>query len=222
MHLVKAEILHFLLLLTLLPPNTGYQASDLTPSQLHILVDFHTLGLCFYDGTNYYPTRYIACLIHQDSYELNKTILVETNFKVYAYTTNDLQKSILRLFMNTRTEFPNMVAGELCRDSVKRALDCGISAEQIICYLSDHLDPKMVELPINVIDQLHLWQNERHRLETTKGYLYSDFPTMRFYDTCLKYAISTNGLLWHNASVKLIFINEEKHDDLKAFIKKHQ
>ena len=70
-------------------------------------------------------------------------ILIETNFKVYAYTSSPLQIAILSLFISMQTRFPNMVVGSLTRDSVREALTRGISAEQIVFYLTSHAHPEM-------------------------------------------------------------------------------
>jgi hypothetical protein len=68
---------------------------------------------------------------------------------------------VLALFTTLRSRFPNLVVGQITRESVKRALQSGISAEQvgaqvvqhlsslkpmlakIISYLSTHAHPQM-------------------------------------------------------------------------------
>ena len=58
-------------------------------------------------------------------------IIVETNYRIYAYTDSTLQISILSLFINMQTRFANMVVGLLTRDSVREALGRGITADQV-------------------------------------------------------------------------------------------
>ena len=58
-------------------------------------------------------------------------MIIETNYKVYAYTNNALQISVLNLFVNLKSRFPNLVTGQITRDSIKKALDRGIKAEQV-------------------------------------------------------------------------------------------
>jgi Transcription factor Tfb2 len=58
-------------------------------------------------------------------------IIVETNYRIYAYTSSTLQISILSLFINMQTRFANMVVGILNRDSVREALARGITADQV-------------------------------------------------------------------------------------------
>ncbi len=44
---------------------------------------------------------------------------------------NPLQIAILNLFVALKSRFPNLVVGALTRESVKRALDNGITADQV-------------------------------------------------------------------------------------------
>jgi transcription initiation factor TFIIH subunit 4 len=44
---------------------------------------------------------------------------------------NPLQTAVLNLFVSLKSRFPNLVVGSITRDSVKRALSNGISADQV-------------------------------------------------------------------------------------------
>jgi transcription initiation factor TFIIH subunit 4 len=55
-------------------------------------------------------------------------IVVESNFKVYAYTESRLYQAILRLFMREDYRFPNLVVGMLTRDSLNEAFRKKITA----------------------------------------------------------------------------------------------
>lgn len=81
-------------------------------------------------------------------------IVLETNYRIYAYTgplilrisrtnlnrfywhlsDNPLQTAVLNLFINLKSRFPNLVVGSITRDSVKRALMNGITADQVSCF----------------------------------------------------------------------------------------
>lgn len=78
-------------------------------------------------------------------------IILETNYRLYAYTgerymlishnptfeprainvDNPLQTAVLNLFATLKSRFPNLVVGSITRDSVKKALANGISADQV-------------------------------------------------------------------------------------------
>ena len=49
-----------------------------------------------------------------------KFLIVETNFKVYAYTSSPLNEKILELFMTVQCRFKNLICGILTRDSLKK------------------------------------------------------------------------------------------------------
>lgn len=69
----------------------------------------------------------------------------------------------------------------MTRDSIRQALRGGITAEQIVGYLTQHAHPQMLQvegkeaLPPTVVDQIKLWELERNRLTYTEGVLYSQF-----------------------------------------------
>ncbi|KAJ1810384.1 RNA polymerase II transcription factor B 52 kDa subunit, partial [Coemansia sp. RSA 2598] len=87
-------------------------------------------------------------------------IVVETNCRVYAYTDSPLHIAILNLFVHLVSRFSNFVTGVLTRTSVRRALSHGITADQMIAFLTTHAHPQMQGnvpvLPITVTDQIRL------------------------------------------------------------------
>ena len=70
-------------------------------------------------------------------------IIVETNYRIYAYTDSKLQISLLALFTELLYRFPNVTVGVITRDSIRQALRGGITAKQIISYLEQHAHPKV-------------------------------------------------------------------------------
>ena len=51
----------------------------------------------------------------EDAAQKSQFIIVESNFKVYAYTDSELYRAILRLFMREDCVFKNLVVGMLTR-----------------------------------------------------------------------------------------------------------
>lgn len=49
-------------------------------------------------------------------------LIVETNFRVYAYTDSTLQLAILSTFTELNYRFKDVAMGSITRDSVRRAL----------------------------------------------------------------------------------------------------
>lgn len=48
-----------------------------------------------------------------------------------SFTDNPLQTAVLNLFVSLKYRFPNLVVGSITRDSVKKALMNGITADQV-------------------------------------------------------------------------------------------
>lgn len=59
-------------------------------------------------------------------------IVLESNYRVYAYTNSNLQMSILSLFTKLNYRLPNLVVGLITRESIRSAFMKGISAEQVV------------------------------------------------------------------------------------------
>ncbi|ODQ63148.1 transcription factor Tfb2, partial [Nadsonia fulvescens var. elongata DSM 6958] len=123
----------------------------------------------------------------------SKFIILETNYRLYAYTDSPLQIAVLNLFVSLKTRFANMVTGQITRDSVRFALSNGITATQILTYLTVHAHPQMYKgdkgvLPPTVVDQIKLWQLEMDRVNAMPGYLYTDFRHNDEYAMVVGYA----------------------------------
>jgi len=67
-----------------------------------------------------------------------KFLIVETNFKVYAYTSSKLHLAILKLFLRVECAFPNFIVATLVRSNLQAAIQRGISSRQIVEFLESH------------------------------------------------------------------------------------
>ncbi|KAH3902300.1 probable RNA polymerase II transcription factor B subunit 2 [Saccharomycodes ludwigii] len=169
-------------------------------------------------------------------------LIIETNFKLYSYSNSPLQIAILGLFVHLKTRFANMVAGQVTRESIRRALRNGITAEQIIAYLETHAHPQMVRLaennlekklaldancnetleilPPTVVDQIKLWQLELDRITNYDGYLYSTFDTTEEYQQLVTYANDIGVLIWKSDRKKVFFIENEGNSQVVEYAKR--
>lgn len=162
-------------------------------------------------------------------------IIVETNYRVYAYTDSKLQISLLALFTELLYRFPNVSVGVITRDSIRQALRGGITAKQIISYLEQHAHTKMVEaatataavtknpsvLPPTVVDQIKLWENERNRFSFIDGVVYNQFLSEADFITLRDYASSIDVLLWQTERTRTMVVTKNGHDDVKKFWKRY-
>ncbi|KAI4880055.1 hypothetical protein NFI96_019924 [Prochilodus magdalenae] len=72
-------------------------------------------------------------------------IVVETNYRVYAYTNSELQIALVALFSEMLYRFPNVVVAQVTRESVQQAIANGITAQQIIHFLRTRAHPVMLK-----------------------------------------------------------------------------
>ncbi|KAL1924399.1 uncharacterized protein VTP21DRAFT_7434 [Calcarisporiella thermophila] len=246
------EVLNFFFQLGSLELGRDYSVETLTPTQRQMLEDLRDYGIVYQrkgSSRRYYPTRLATTLTtgstpfvngkgvgpHDDSAagsgkattELEADagfLILETNYRLYAYTDSTLVISILNLFTSLKTRFPNMVAGMITRDSVRSALSKGITADQIIAYLTTHAHSQMRKkspvLPPTVVDQIRLWEMELNRMQSTPGYLYQQFNTRADYELVVKYASDLGVLRWSSAKLRMFVVTVEGHEMVKAFIKR--
>ncbi|KAI9025300.1 RNA polymerase II transcription factor B subunit 2 [Phycomyces nitens] len=245
------EVLNFLFQLGSLELGENYSVETLTQTQQQMLEDLRDYGIVYQrkgGSRRYYPTRLATTLTsgnaalagaapkNSTGHETGKTpaadeeegdqgfMILETNYRVYAYTDSPLQIAVLNLFVNLQSRFRNMVAGVISRESVRNALLKGITADQIISYMQTHAHPQMRKktpvLPLTVVDQIRLWEMERNRLKTTPAYLYHEFGTQADFDAAEKHAQELNVLLWANAKKRTMIITQDGHDGVKGFVKR--
>ncbi|GAA5821770.1 hypothetical protein JCM11251_001017 [Rhodosporidiobolus azoricus] len=233
------ETIGFLFMLGSLELGRAYLMDTLSDSQLRVLKDLADYGLVYRPtpaSKLFYPTRLATTLTSsapplvssRHSNEEKGFIVLETNYKLYAYTSNPLQIAVLGLFAMLKTRFANFVTGHITRDSIRRGLANGITANQIISYLASRAHPQMRAqavadeklLPTTVVDQIRLWEHERRRIQTTDGYLYDEFSSQHDYELVLNYAKEVGAVLWESEKARRVFVSADGHLQVREFIKR--
>jgi hypothetical protein len=74
----------------------------------------------------------------RDATNSEKFIIVETNFKVYAYTRSKVYLALLKHLMKVEYAFPDLVVASLTRKALQPAFERGITSKQIIDFLESH------------------------------------------------------------------------------------
>ena len=245
----SVDVLSFLFMLGSLELGQSYSKANLTPTQSQMLLDLGDFGIIYQSSptsSRYYPTR-LATTLTSDANALRTTttssnfssvlsandddsssptkgfIVIETNYRIYAYTSSLLQIAILQLFCRLSTRYPNMVAGKITRESIRRAVSMGITAEQIIVFLSTHAHPQMhknnptMVLPPTVVDQIRLWQIEGERMKATPGFLFRDFSSKEEYEGVVNFAEEVGVLIWRNDSRRMFFVT--RHEQVAAYLR---
>lgn len=265
------DVLNFIFLLGSLELGQGYAIENLSKTQLIMLDDLQDYGLIYHekDSSVFYPTRLATSLTSEsssfknastaidqeianpraDKATNNGAIIIETNFKIYCYTTSPLQIAILNIFCHLRARFFNLVTGVITRESVRSALRNGITSTQIINYLEAHAHSGMVELaeaeynkkyefessigntqaleqlkleilPPTVVDQIKLWQLELDRVQAFKGYLYKDFSNDFEFEKLLSYGEDIGVILWKDKTKRKFFVSREGNPQLIDYANK--
>uniref|UniRef100_A0A915Q5C8 General transcription factor IIH subunit 4 n=1 Tax=Setaria digitata TaxID=48799 RepID=A0A915Q5C8_9BILA len=170
---------------------------------------------------NYLTTASCASETSIENRNQGGFVIVETNYRVYAYTDSSLQLAILSTFTEMLYRFNDMSVGMLSREAVRRAFQVGITAAQIIAFLRANAHPATLavtneyegiiqSLPITVVDQIRLWEDERRRLSFYSAAVYSSFESEKEY---------LGILLWSDDVQRLIVVTEEGHESVKAWWK---
>lgn len=231
------EVLSFLFMLSTMELGRDYSVEHLSTTQVAMLEDLRDYGIVWQrkpSSRRFSPTRLATTLTSSSpplptaggprSLQGQGFIVLETNYRLYAYTDNPLQTAVLNLFVTLKSRFPNLVVGAITRDSVKKALANGITADQIISYLTTHAHPQMRKnkplLPVTVQDQIRLWELEKNRVKSQEGYLYTAFASQADYEYVLNYAKQLDVVLWESASRRRFFGSLEGHANIRGFIER--
>ncbi|KAF1778291.1 Transcription factor TFIIH subunit p52/Tfb2 [Phytophthora cactorum] len=149
-------------------------------------------------------------------------VVVETNFKIYAYTSSTLHVAMLSVFVDIVARLPNLAIGFITRESLRSALIHGISAQQIYDFLMKHAHPKMRHntpvIPENIADQIYLWERERNRVQFLEGILFDGFNTKEDYESVRDYAKSLKVLTWSDPIHFRLSIATAGVDDVRHYI----
>ena len=151
-------------------------------------------------------------------------LVVEKNFKVYAYTSTDLHLALLALFCRVELRLPNFVVATLTRKSVLTAYERGITARQIAHFLTQRVHPSMtardLSVPENIIDQLVIWQEERHRCIFLPGVLVSGFETSAQFRDCVAFAKDElHTLEWADESLMAFIVAKDSAEAIKSYMR---
>ncbi|KTW30811.1 hypothetical protein T552_00523 [Pneumocystis carinii B80] len=239
------DVLQFLFMLGNLELGKSYLISSLTPIQINTLENLKDYGIVYRrkSSRRFYPTRLATILTsNTEAFSSNSDIknilhpnhnlesadkgfiILETNYRLYAYTDSPIQIAVLNLFVHLQLRFSNLVTGIVTRNSVRQAFMNGITAEQIISYLTTYAHPQMRKntpiIPPTITDQIQLWEMERNRLKATEGYLFRDFNSNADFELALKYANELNIVVWEAPLKGVFFVNIQGSNMIVDYIKK--
>lgn len=218
--------------LALLKPGAFYPMAGLSALEKKHLRAWSEYGLLLVTkmggAAGFVPTKLVKAVSYTGERPLMLTkeegfLIIETNYKFYAYTDSPLHLSILSLFMRVKTKFANMIFGQLTQDSVLDAYRKGITAAQISRFLASSAHPVMRAqkpvLPPTIVDQINLWEQDRNRLKAKSGYMYQQFMSAAAYEKTVAEANRLGAVLYANPAKRLLVVSETGHSQIKTFVK---
>ena len=228
------ELLIFIFQLSISTVGNDYSTEEMSDTQLKFLQHLREFGLVYQrkrKSRRFYPTRMAIDLISGSKDETPQSrsrgyLLVETNFRVTAYTNSHLTTNILSLFLQILYRFPTMVVGIISRQSIYEALVNSITSGQIISFLRANAHPAMLKkspvIPATVEHQIILWEKERDRLNCNEGVLYNNFETGQDFDILKNYAETIRVLIWSSNTSKTMVVTKDGHDDVRRYWKRNK
>ncbi|EYU31406.1 hypothetical protein ABFS82_07G063300 [Erythranthe guttata] len=228
-----ADLISFLLELSFHVTGKAYNLNTLSDIQRNILKDLTDLGLVkLQQGRKeswFIPTKLATNLsisLADTSSRKQGFVVVETNFRMYAYSTSKLHCEILRLFSRIEYQLPNLIVCAITKESLSKALLNGIAADQIISFLQQNAHPRVAErtpsVPENVTDQIRLWESDLNRLEMTPAHFYDEFPSRDVFEATCDFAREYGGLLWENSKKMRLVVKAEIFPHMKEFLRKQK
>ena len=152
------------------------------------------------------------------------SVIVESNFKVYAYTASEHIVLLLNLFLRVEYLLPNLVVGTITDKSINEAFDRGITATQILSFLGNHAHPRMssgrgAAVPETVADQIYLWERElpRNRIAHSDAMLYDQWPSLDVFRRVVGRAHELGAHRWSSEEGMLLVVSAEKHASMDSF-----
>lgn len=196
--LSKKQVLMFLFKLSFLTLNKPYSTANFNDDQKCVVQDLCGMGLLYLRKSSsilFYPTSLAKHLstgqsLTKQEREAKGFIIVETTFKIYAYTSSPLQIKLLSKFIRLDYRLPNLMTGKITKSSVMSAVSRGIPVDLIIEYLEQYAHKLMKAqepiLPINVVDQMRLWEAENQRMRIEPAFMICLIPTDQEFDEFIR------------------------------------
>ncbi|KAL8144372.1 hypothetical protein V2J09_017404 [Rumex salicifolius] len=228
-----ADLISFLLELSFHETGQAYNICTLTEVQRNTIKDLADLGLIkLQQGRKeswFIPTKLATNLsvsLSDSSTRKQGFVVVETNFRTYAYSTSKLHCEVLKLFARVEYQLPNLIVGIINKDSLYSAFDHGISADQIISFLQQNAHPRVAErvpsVPENVTDQIRLWESDLNRVESAHSYLYDEFPSRDLFEAACDFAREECGLLFEDNEGMRLVVKSDIHNQMREYLRRQK
>ncbi|CBI25875.3 unnamed protein product, partial [Vitis vinifera] len=250
-----ADLISFLLELSFHVTGEAYNINTLTEFQRNTIKDLVDLGLVkLQQGRKeswFIPTKLATNLsmsLSDTSSRKQGFVVVETNFRLYAYSSSKLHCEILRLF----SRYASMLFDCLlciCYSSQKGTLldvslimyEClrtfslgkiifwffsSVSTVATPChgylviFTISCLAEKIPCLQFTNMSQIRLWETDLNRVETMPSHLYDEFPSRDVFEAACDFAREYGGLLWEDSKKMRLVVKAEIHLHMREYLRR--
>ncbi|KAK2976765.1 hypothetical protein RJ640_030115 [Escallonia rubra] len=232
----SADLISFLLELSFHVTGEAYNMNTLTDIQMNTVKDLADLGLAkLQQGRKeswFIPTKLATNLsisLSDTSSRNQGYVVVETNFRMYAYSTSQLHCEILRLFARIEYQLPNLIVGSITKENLYKAFQNGITSDQanvtlqIISFLQQNAHPRVAEklptVPENVTDQIRLWESDLNRVDMIAAHLIDEFPSKEVFEAACDFAREYEGWLWEDSDKMRLVVKGDIFTHMKEFLR---
>ena len=177
----------------------------------------------------YYVTPLIKCLSEDIIFNIEgnnngKFLIIETNFKIYAYTKNSLDIKIFKFLFEVEYIFDGFIQGYISRECLRKLFKMGIQSHEILNYLSNHSSDKCndycnikgvkYKIPENVAHQIIMWGDEITVLNPENVLLLYDFIDDNQYDGYME-KLKNIEIIWTDKKNRLIAVKKKYENYIK-------
>ncbi len=74
-------------------------------------------------------------------------------------------------------------------------------------------------VPMNVDEQIHIWEKEKFRLSDSPAYLYDDFESAIAFNSAVEHAANIQALSWTDAVKMRFTVHAFGHESMKQYFK---
>uniref|UniRef100_A0A3B4XU87 General transcription factor IIH subunit 4 n=1 Tax=Seriola lalandi dorsalis TaxID=1841481 RepID=A0A3B4XU87_SERLL len=155
----------------------------------------------------YYPTR-LAITLAAGVTTNAGFIVVETNYRIYAYTS-------------IPCSYETIVDGYIT-PTCPAALGCINHHWFLLLCLHPPCRLQTPVLPPTITDQIRLWELERDRLQFTEGVLYNQFLSQADFEVLRDRAQGLGCLVWQDVAHRVMVVTPQGHSEVKRFWKRQK
>nr|UXY87090.1 TATA binding protein of transcription factor IIB-like protein [Cryptomonas sp.] len=124
---------------------------------------FYSFNIALTAGNVSYIKRSHRFEKNDRKFAKNFRLVVESNYRIYAYKNNDFLNMLLLQFSDLLYNLPNLFVGEITKGSINRAIKKGISSKNIIGFIEKNLHEICKNVPQTVVNQIRGWELQQKK-----------------------------------------------------------